>query len=179
VVIAMLNLVVLGNLALGFAPPSLTEPIVVTTPDTPSTIVTAGAATGVDAGGLYLNPSIELDYRFRSQWLFLHAKLVSGNNLGIDEGTNAGSRTAVTGGLEVRPCAFHGALCGIVGVDLGARYAYLDAEFDHRDGLAATLTQRAGFDVGTRHFRFRSDMQLTEETDGMGVALTAGLGYAW
>jgi hypothetical protein len=150
--------------------------------EAPRMFVGAGAAVGGDEGGLYLDPSLELGYRLDANGaLWAHAKLVGGNNFGIDETTHAGSRIVGSAGIETRPCVLDGAVCGVAGIDLGARHTYLDAEYDHVDVTDAVLIERLGFDVGTRHLRFRPDVEISESSTRAldGLALAAGVAYVW
>jgi hypothetical protein len=130
---------------------------------------------------MFLDPSLEIGRRIASSSTWLHALLIDGNNIGIDETTYRGSRFELGAGIEERPCVAGGVLCATVGADLAVRHTRYEAEYDRVAIDDIVAIEHAGLDLGSRRVRFRAGLDLVSEPVRVfaGAALSATLAFAW
>ena len=116
--------------------------------------------------------------------LFVH---VGARAVVVNIEASSGLATQGSAGIEAHGCVFHGALCAIAGVDVGA----LHSRSTNRDGITPDedystpiIDLRGVLDMGSAHDRFRIGLDLDVGLASQGTRTFAALplpllGYAY
>lgn len=131
-----------------------------------------------------IDATIEGGGRIGNSPTFVHGELELGRSGGD------GSRQAARVGAELRGCVLRNWACSYAGVDTGLQHQYIDAKdwFSDTaymgDATDALVVPRVGVELGEQlKLRLGAELpvriRLDEHDHGAGLALQAGLGFAF